>query len=528
MENVGIYDQKNDDALLKLYVEQGDREALGALFRRHADAAYATAMRMCRNSADAEDAVQNAFIYVMKNADKYRGGSEFGVKVWLMKAVLGAGKMGIRGEIRRRRREEAAGVEQDDVYLPEETGGADDDLSQRANEVMQALDSLPEQYRKAIWVHCYHGLSYKNAAEMLEIPEKRLGNQLQNGLQRLRARLADRGVHASVAAIAAFLPTLPIESAPAGVLNAIAGIVSGTIKGAAGAAATGLGLGGLLVKIAAVAVVAGGAVAVVTMNKETKEDADPVSSAPPPLQAVAQNVHYAWDFNTPGVPPQFKAKLGKVTYVPGGGPDKDGCLQIEGETVEKSLQKGDLLSEVVIDVPVSNFPIRVSFRARTIHLKEGGSWTLRTLWFPSDDAVVFRNISPTIKEIDSDGARNGLWRDVINHHAETYSDVWYDDLPVDLTLCRIHPDGRLSIVETGDHQLDNLEIKSISARELPDVAAYTNAIARIPKARRTGSVVIPELKSAVPGRQVTAEFFLQIRNWGRNKFDLDIKTAERR
>lgn len=391
MENAGIYDQRDDETLLKLYVEHGDRQAMGVLFNRHADVAYATALRMCRNAADSEDAVQSAFIYVMKNATRFKGGSMGGVKAWLMKSVLGACKTSIRGEIRRRRRQELAADEQDESYVDEVAHGPDDELSQRAEEVMQALDSLPPQYRKAVWVHCYHGLSYKDAAEMLEIPEKKFGNQLQNGLHKLRANLADRGVHASVAAIAAFLPDLPVGPAPASVLNAISGIVSGTIKGAAGAAA-GVGAGGLLMKIAAAAVVAGGVVAIVTVNRETKEDSVPAPTPPP--QNVARDIHYSWDFNTPGVPPQFKARLGKVVYVPGGGPNKDGCLQIEGETHEKTFNKGDLLAEVMIDVPIGSFPISVSYRCRSVNLEEGRMWDIRVAWFPFEDVVLFRNITP--------------------------------------------------------------------------------------------------------------------------------------
>ncbi|MBA4389040.1 MAG: hypothetical protein C0404_13750 [Verrucomicrobia bacterium] len=524
MENAGPYDQRDDEALLRLYVDHGDRDAVGVLFNRHANAAYATALRMCRNAADAEDAVQNAFVYIMNNAASYRGGSEIGVKVWLLKTVLGAGKMGIRGEIRRRRREEVAGEEQGVSYEPESAGGPDDELSQRAAEVMEALDSLPEQYKKAIWVHCYHGLSYKEAAEMLDIPEKKLGNQLQNGLQKLRATLSDRGVHASVAAIVAAIPSLPAESAPAGLLNAIPALVSGSFKaaGASAAVGAGAGVGGLLVKLAAVAIVAAGIVAVVITTREKKAEVPPVP--PPPVQTVAQNTHYFWDFKTPGVPPQFKAKMGKLTYVAGGGPNRDGCLQIEGAPQEGTLQKGDLLSEVVIDVPISNLPVRVSFKARTIHLKEGTWWTIRTLWFPSDDAVVFRYISPSMHEVDADGLRGGLWRDVVNHHTETYCDVWYDGVHLDIMLGRMHPDGRLSIVSTGDHQIDTLEISSISNEDLPDAGEYLRAIERIPKEKRTGMAVIPEMKSKVPGKQVSVEFYPQVRNWGRNKFDLDKKS----
>src|SRR5207253_54721 len=57
----------SDDAtLLQQYIANGDREAIDMLFRRHADSAYRTALRCCGNSADAEDAVQAAFLEVLQ------------------------------------------------------------------------------------------------------------------------------------------------------------------------------------------------------------------------------------------------------------------------------------------------------------------------------------------------------------------------------------------------------------------------------------------------------------------------------
>jgi RNA polymerase sigma-70 factor, ECF subfamily len=513
MEDTGTYEQKSDETLLKLYAERGEREAMGALFNRHADAAYATALRVCRNAADAEDAVQNAFIYVMKNAAMCRGGGEHGVKTWLMTIVIGVSKTKIRGEIRRRQREEAVEETREEIWAPEEPDETEEDLLKRFDQVRQVFDSLPEHYKAAIWLRYYHGLSRHDAAEMLEMPEKNLSYQLKNGMCKFRGMLAQRGVRVGVAAIVAAMPSLPVDSAPAGLLKAISAIASGTFKVAAGSAAgAAVGVGSLIVKVAGTAVVAGGIVAVVMMAHEKKEAPPP--AAPVSLQKVAQEIHYSWNFNTPGVPPQFKAKLGDVTYVPGGGPDKDGCLQMSG-----------ILSEMVIDVPISNFPVRVSYRARAIHLKGGTEAVIRTLWFPCDDVVLFRNqwppsLTDTMVDVSVGG---GIWRSWVNYQTDTYAYLWCDGEGIDFTPGRIHADGRISIVCTGDHQLDDLEIRSIAVEDLPDAGEYLRAIERIPKEQRRGMVALPGLKMAVPGKQVIAEFYPQVRNWGRNTFEPDKK-----
>ena len=96
----------DDLSLMQKYVNQGDSEALGTLFRRHADSAYRTALRFTRNQADAEDAVQSAFIKIMRDAPGYRGGK--GVRVWIMKIVASACRDSIKQSIRRRNREQIA------------------------------------------------------------------------------------------------------------------------------------------------------------------------------------------------------------------------------------------------------------------------------------------------------------------------------------------------------------------------------------------------------------------------------------
>ena len=97
----------DDVSLLQRYVEAGDQDALGALFRKHSDVAYRTALRVLRDPGDAEDAVQAAFLYITQHASGYRGGA--GVRVWMMKIVANVSKNIIKKAVRRRRREASGG-----------------------------------------------------------------------------------------------------------------------------------------------------------------------------------------------------------------------------------------------------------------------------------------------------------------------------------------------------------------------------------------------------------------------------------
>lgn len=284
----------NDDLLLRKYVDANDREALGVLFRRHADAAYNTALRVCRNSADAEDAVQSAFIKVMQTAGDFRGGGENGVRFWIMKIVIGTCKNAIRSHVSRRQREERAMEESEGVILPpEDAASTGDDLRAHAREVLKAFDELPEHYRAAMWLHHYQGMSMKEAAAALEIPENTVKNNVYRGMQMLRETLADAGIAASATSIALFFPGLPVEPIPASLLVGLAKILGGATNVAAKAATVGAGIGLLKPAIVGLVVVSAAATGGVVLMKHA-QTAPPPAAVPaiPARETLTGNVEY--------------------------------------------------------------------------------------------------------------------------------------------------------------------------------------------------------------------------------------------
>jgi RNA polymerase sigma-70 factor (ECF subfamily) len=65
---------------------EGDREAFGALVRAHLPAAIRAAMRVVRNSQDAEDVVQDAFLSALQNLDRFDSARPFWP--WLSRIVV--------------------------------------------------------------------------------------------------------------------------------------------------------------------------------------------------------------------------------------------------------------------------------------------------------------------------------------------------------------------------------------------------------------------------------------------------------
>jgi RNA polymerase sigma-70 factor (ECF subfamily) len=206
--------QADDAALLRAFTERGDRQAINVLFARHADAAYRVALRCCRNAADAEDAVQTAFIEVLRHSAKYRG--ESAVRAWIFGFVVNATRHKAREEGRRAAREERASVSGE--IAPE------DRATQEA--VRHAVQELPEHYRLPVWLHYCEGLSSPEVADALSLSENTVRSQLSRGVEELRSALATSGMAISSAALIGALASSATEAAPATLTASLPGLAS--------------------------------------------------------------------------------------------------------------------------------------------------------------------------------------------------------------------------------------------------------------------------------------------------------------
>ncbi len=210
--------EMSDVDLLRRYVSQNDTFALETLFARHADMAYRTALRVTRNAADAEDAVQTAFVSALRNAHKYRGGE--GVGVWIAKCAMNAAKNLIQSAVRRRAREETA-VKEAETLVAENTAGKND-LAMR---IRRLLDALPEKYRMSVWLHHGEGMPFADVGRALSVPEVTARSHASRGLAMLREKLALAGMPVPVASVAAVFGSMSGESAPSTLTRRIGPLV---------------------------------------------------------------------------------------------------------------------------------------------------------------------------------------------------------------------------------------------------------------------------------------------------------------
>jgi RNA polymerase sigma factor (sigma-70 family) len=186
-EAAGDLGHLSDEALLAL-VSRSDNAALAELYDRYGRAAYGLAVRILRDPALAEDAVQDAFLGVWRSAGGFRG-DRAKPSTWILTLVHRRAVDLVRREERRR----ASVLE----AAPQETGEATDEeaaLRAKRRVVQEALRQLPDEQREALELAYYGGFSQSELAERLGQPLGTVKSRMFTGLGRLRDALADAGV----------------------------------------------------------------------------------------------------------------------------------------------------------------------------------------------------------------------------------------------------------------------------------------------------------------------------------------------
>jgi RNA polymerase sigma factor (sigma-70 family) len=175
---------RSEEALLAR-VAGGDEDALGALYDRFGGVAYGLALRIVRDERLAEDAVQEAFLAVWRQAASYRP-ERAKAQTWLLTLVHRRAVDLVRREERRRTEQ----LESDDVIA--ETSTADEaELRDRRAAVQRALAELPADQREPIELAYYGGLTQSELAERLGQPLGTVKSRMFTGLRRLGELLGE-------------------------------------------------------------------------------------------------------------------------------------------------------------------------------------------------------------------------------------------------------------------------------------------------------------------------------------------------
>jgi RNA polymerase sigma-70 factor (ECF subfamily) len=172
-----------------------DRSAFAADAMQYAPQLYSAALRMTRNSADAEDLVQETYLKAYRSFGSFETGTN--LRAWLFRILTNTFINTYRAKQRRPIESDLGEIE--DLYMYRRlpslgtTRSAEDQLFDlfTDDEVKEALESLPENFRMPVLLADVEGFSYKEIAEMLDVPIGTVMSRLHRGRKGMQKRLWD-------------------------------------------------------------------------------------------------------------------------------------------------------------------------------------------------------------------------------------------------------------------------------------------------------------------------------------------------
>jgi len=152
----------------------------------HLDALLSAASRIVRNRHEAEDVVQETYLRAWKYFGSFVRGSN--CRAWLFRIMFNV----INGRKGKQAKLAETHLEEDDASEPSRSNIiAFDPIRQiEGHEVLEAATRLPEEYRSALWLVVVEEFSYKEAAEILDVPIGTIMSRLHRARRELRKLLS--------------------------------------------------------------------------------------------------------------------------------------------------------------------------------------------------------------------------------------------------------------------------------------------------------------------------------------------------
>ncbi len=175
----------SDEALM-IRICEGSREALAILFRRYARLVRTVAMRILRDESEADDLLQDVFLFVHRNCSIFDS-SKAAVRSWIVqmtyhRAIDRRRYLNSRHFYTRLDLDGIAGLQDPRLEIRE-------DGAPLGSTMQELLDALTEDQRNTLRLHFFEGYTFAEIALKLDQPLGNIRNHYYRGLDKLRKQL---------------------------------------------------------------------------------------------------------------------------------------------------------------------------------------------------------------------------------------------------------------------------------------------------------------------------------------------------
>jgi RNA polymerase sigma-70 factor, ECF subfamily len=184
--DAGISSVPTDETLMGRFRENGDPAAFQELITRNTRRFFRFAYSLLRQTRDAEDAVQECFLKILQARRKYKPGMRF--STWAF-TILHHHCIDL---IRGRKPSMSVELMGDAASLAEQELRHPVESAQERKFVLDALEALEEQERRAVVLRFYGELGFQEIAELLEITEDAAKKRVYRGLLSMKPMLDGR------------------------------------------------------------------------------------------------------------------------------------------------------------------------------------------------------------------------------------------------------------------------------------------------------------------------------------------------
>ncbi|MBL8626903.1 MAG: sigma-70 family RNA polymerase sigma factor [Myxococcales bacterium] len=185
-----------DESDLLTRARGGDRSAFGALVRLYQRRVYAAALHVTGNHADAEDVAQETFVRAYRGLASFDGRADF--FTWLYRIAINTALNRLRSGRRTRALADAGAAEvaqlggkPEDLGTPRYAPDEQAALTQEVRTTLEAVAALSPTLRVTLLLATVEGLSHKQIAAVLDVPEGTVAWRVNEARRLLRERLAD-------------------------------------------------------------------------------------------------------------------------------------------------------------------------------------------------------------------------------------------------------------------------------------------------------------------------------------------------